>query len=90
MTMKTLPLAALVAALGFGTSAAMAQDAQPSFAEIDTNEDGLISRAEASAHPGLATVFDQADANQDGVLDRMEFQAALRLLQEERPDRRGS
>jgi hypothetical protein len=71
MTMiKKISVALL--ALGFAGSS-MAQDA-PSFEEVDTNGDGMISQEEAAAVEGLD--FATADTNQDGSLDRQEYEAA--------------
>lgn len=39
---------------------------------MDTDGDGLISRAEAARHPRLAEKFDTLDANKDGRLDATE------------------
>lgn len=40
----------------------------PARAKPDANGDGAIDRAEAAAHPKLATHFDRLDANRDGRL----------------------
>ena len=69
--MKKLSIALL--ALGF-TGAALAQDAAPSFEEVDANSDGMISQEEAAAVEGLDLAT--ADRNQDGSLDRAEYQVA--------------
>jgi len=61
-----------LAVLGF-SAAALAQGA-PSFEEVDSNGDGLISAEEAAAIEGLDMAT--ADANQDGALDRVEYEAA--------------
>jgi Ca2+-binding EF-hand superfamily protein len=39
---------------------------------LDTDGDGLISRAEVASHPRLAAKFDTLDANKDGRLDAAE------------------
>ena len=44
-----------------------------SFSQIDTDEDGMISRQEASSFSAVEGTFEQADANKDGVLDTYEF-----------------
>jgi hypothetical protein len=48
-----------------------------SFDALDTNRDGRISRAEASADSKI--VFAQADANGDGYLDNMEFAQSRKM-----------
>lgn len=54
--------------------AAQAQG-QVTWADLDTDGDGNLSRAEAAALPELAAVFDQADADGDGMLTPQEYQA---------------
>ncbi|MGQ0547329.1 MAG: hypothetical protein ACT4P3_18680 [Betaproteobacteria bacterium] len=46
-----------------------------SFAELDTNKDGSVSRAEVAAHAELAAKFKDADKNNDGKLSRSEYDA---------------
>lgn len=50
-----------------------AQPAQKSWAEIDLNQDGAISRDEAASVPSLSQVFDQADSDADGALTADEY-----------------
>jgi hypothetical protein len=67
--------AALALALA---GAAHAQDEEmepPSFEDVDTNENGVISESEAALVPGLD--FASADANGDGVLSRTEYDEAM-------------
>lgn len=45
------------------------------FAELDKNKDGYISKAEAAADPALARDFDKFDLNNDGKLNRAEYLA---------------
>ncbi|MFD0740344.1 hypothetical protein ACFQZQ_13750 [Lysobacter koreensis] len=45
---------------------------QRSMMKVDSNNDGVIDRAEAAAHPRLAGKFDALDKNRDGRLDRSE------------------
>lgn len=47
----------------------------PSFSELDSNGDGLISRDEAASIPPLADHFDDIDSNSDGYLTEQELQA---------------
>jgi hypothetical protein len=66
-------------ALGFA-GAGFAQDEEmemPSFEDLDTNENGVVSESEAALVPGLD--FDTADANQDGVLSRTEYEEATEM-----------
>ena len=60
-------------AIGFA-GVALAQGDLPPFEEVDTNQDGEISRVEAAAIEGLD--FTTADTNQDGSLDQSEYMAA--------------
>ncbi|WP_224096440.1 MULTISPECIES: EF-hand domain-containing protein [Pseudoxanthomonas] len=43
--------------------------------DLDGNHDGSISKAEASANPGLSQVFDQVDTNADGAVSLDEYKA---------------
>jgi len=66
----------VLAALGISTGVALANQA-PSFAQVDSNHDGKISKSEASKVTGLSAKFADADANGDGSLDAMEYRAAV-------------
>ena len=76
-TSKTL--IALTAAALLPLGAAMAGDKDksgtmsPSFDKLDTNRDGKISQAEASADANI--VFTSADSNGDGYLDKSEWKS---------------
>ena len=48
------------------------------FAELDTDKDGRISKAEAAAKPGFAERFAQMDANKDGFFDRADREQAMK------------
>ena len=48
----------------------------PTFAELDKNNNGYISKAEAAADPALAKDFDKFDLNHDRKLSRAEYRAA--------------
>lgn len=43
------------------------------WAEMDGDQDGKLSKAEAAGSPGLSKVFDQADADRDGALTAEEY-----------------
>lgn len=55
-----------------GAAAPVAKERKP----LDANQDGVIDRGEAAAHPRLAARFDRIDKNQDGKLDRTELPRA--------------
>ena len=44
-----------------------------SFAELDTNRDGVIDRKEAQASPALAKSFEAVDVNGDGRVSVEEY-----------------
>lgn len=46
-----------------------------SWADIDADKDGNLSKAEAAAVPALGQVFDKADSNADGSLTADEYKA---------------
>jgi hypothetical protein len=46
---------------------------QQVFDQLDTNRDGMISRAESEANPELAAIFVAVDPNSDGMLTAVEF-----------------
>jgi type II secretory pathway pseudopilin PulG len=62
-----------------GAAAAQAQAQSngggQTWASVDTDGNGSISRSEAQVNPGLAQVFDQADADSDGQLTPDEYKA---------------
>jgi len=64
-----------VSALALGTGSAFADRPKndPGFNKLDSNNDGYISRTEASKNPFLAKNFKQADKNGDGKLSRTEY-----------------
>lgn len=68
------------------TDAAAAASAQANgggqtWASIDTDGNGTISKSEAQVNAGLAQVFDQADANKDGQLSADEYKAYVAAQQ---------
>lgn len=67
---------ALAAGLAIAAPQTSVPAAKPVETKLDTNNDGVIDRAEAAKHPRLAEHFDQLDANKDG-----------RLSTDERPQR---
>ncbi|RFF28852.1 hypothetical protein DZK25_00835 [Wenzhouxiangella sp. 15181] len=63
-----------IAALAMAASVAVAQN--PSFEEMDRNDDGLISGSEAMALPCLAQVYNRIEKEDDAGLNRSEYNAA--------------
>lgn len=66
---KKLILSTLVL---LASSAAIAAD-RNLYSDLDTNQDGAISKDEAAALPGLNEKWVELDQNADGVLDPAEF-----------------
>ena len=62
-----------------GTGAPEKQTAQPRFANLDADDDGTITLAEAAADTRVSRNFERADRNNDHRLSREEFQAALQV-----------
>jgi hypothetical protein len=87
MNYRNTLIAAAVAALVpvAGTALANDQDkmtkSAATFDALDTNRDGRISRAEASADAHIS--FAQADSNGDGYLDNMEYSKARSMRSDE-------
>ena len=75
--MNKTPSLIAAALLAVTAGAALAQsaptaDAAPPRKTLDANNDGVVDRSEAEAHPRLAARFDALDKNKDGKLDRSE------------------
>jgi hypothetical protein len=68
MSKKTLAALALITFSGAALAGA------PAFAEVDIDQNGMISVEEATVVEGLD--FSKADANGDGALDEAEWGAA--------------
>ena len=51
------------------------------WASVDTDGNGTISKPEAQVNAGLAQVFDQADSNKDGELSPDEYKAYVAAQQ---------
>ncbi|KLD70582.1 hypothetical protein [Xanthomonas pisi] len=51
------------------------------WASVDTDSDGAISKPEAQVNAGLAQIFDQADGDHDGKLTPDEYKAFVATQQ---------
>ena len=56
-------------------SPAQSESGAPSFAVLDANQDGMVSRDEARADERVAAGFAEADQDRDGYLSPEEFAA---------------
>lgn len=75
-------LAASIIALGITAEPALGQDAtrqaaETQFRQLDGDDDGFVTRAEAAKMQGIADRLAKFDANKDGKLDRAEFAALV-------------
>ncbi|MEQ8207185.1 MAG: hypothetical protein RIA65_13520 [Woeseia sp.] len=59
-----------------GTAFADDMDKEKTFSELDQNQDGVLTQAEASIDQELMAKFDAADTDQDGMLNSMEYDNA--------------
>lgn len=64
-----------------GQAAAQANGGGQTWASIDTDGNGTLSKSEAQVNAGLAQVFDQADTNKDGELSADEYKAFVQSQQ---------
>lgn len=58
-----------------------ASSGKKSWADVDLDKNGTLSKTEASAVPALTQVFDQADADADGALTADEYKAYVAKAQ---------
>ena len=70
-------LALAVGAASADNHTARAKDREPGFNALDKNNDGYISRSEASGNPYVKKEFKSADSNGDGRLSRAEYLAVM-------------
>lgn len=71
---KMMKKVALFAAMSLVSSIVFAGDDAPvKFNDVDTNQDGQISKQEAASFASVESTFDKADTNKNGKLDWKEF-----------------
>jgi hypothetical protein len=68
-----IPAVVLLAALGWTTAPVQAAIQLPPFEELDQDEDGAISKDEASVEPDLVAQFEKGDSDEDGELSEEEY-----------------
>lgn len=73
MNIKTTLIAATAAALAFAGGAFASDDMD--FADVDGDNDGMISQTEVPSDHKLAGKFAQIDTNRNGSLSEAEFDA---------------
>ena len=56
-----------------------AAPAKKTWADLDVDKDGNLTKTEAATIPSLQAVFDQADANADGALSGEEYKTYLAM-----------
>jgi len=71
-------------------SPAPAAEQQPlTWADLDVDGNGTLSKTEAGNLPSLAQVFDEADTDRDGELTPDEYKAFVAKANEQQPDASG-
>jgi hypothetical protein len=63
------------------TATTSAEPAKKSWADVDMDKDGKLSKTEAASVPALGQVFDQADADADGSLTADEYKSYVAKVQ---------
>lgn len=58
-----------------GATVSAAAPARKTWAELDANQDGSLSKDEASAMAALAAIFERADTDANGALTGAEYKA---------------
>lgn len=67
------------------TDAATPAPAKKTWADLDVDKNGSLSKDEASNIPSLQAVFDQADSNADGALTGEEYKTWLAANGKDQP-----
>ncbi len=69
-------LVAIVAGMGLTAALAHAGEGLPKFEELDADQDGQITAAEAKVDEQLSELFESIDVDQNGALSADEYQQA--------------
>lgn len=56
---------------------AASQGKAKTWADVDSDKDGKISKTESASEPAVGQIFDQADSNKDGSLTTDEYKAYI-------------
>ncbi len=56
---------------------AASQGKAKTWADVDSDKDGKISKSESASEPAVGQIFDQADSNKDGSLTTDEYKAYI-------------
>lgn len=71
---------AIAAGLSLATLSALGQagqDKMPKFEELDADQDGQITAAEAKVHEKLTEIFESIDVDENGALNADEYQKLI-------------
>jgi Ca2+-binding EF-hand superfamily protein len=66
--------AALVSTAALADDRSNTKESGDTFKALDTDNDGKISKEEASANQHFSNTFDKLDGNSDGYITKREFQ----------------
>jgi len=69
-------LALVILASGFSAVVGAGEEL-PAFQQLDSNQDGYLSKDEAQGCQTLADCFSRADTNQDNQIDQTEYELVV-------------
>lgn len=74
---QTTPTDAAAAPAATPAEPAQSQAKGKTWADVDSDKDGKISKTESATEPAVGQIFDQADSNKDGSLTTDEYKAYI-------------
>ena len=74
---QTAPTDATAAPAATPAEPAQSQAKGKTWADVDSDKDGKISKTESATEPAVGQIFDQADSNKDGNLTTDEYKAYI-------------